>query len=182
MVTSCRCPPVHQDGLPQPPGPRRPCARQARRPVPTLGHGQQANGTGSDGPRLSRFQRYRMAARPPVIWPSLGQKLGRPRRPIPNPLSRKSTSWADFASTSEFFDLTEKTQELALIVLLNAMFDEYLSPRLLQAPATRNAIRSYMLAMTARVVMYGFHPGCHGHSRKRCTVRPQQYWELPTRS
>lgn len=65
-------------------------------------------------------------------------------------------SWADFASTSEFFDLTEKTQELALIVLLNAMFDEYLSPRLLQAPATRNAIRSYMLAMTARVVMYGF--------------------------
>ncbi|MEU9807601.1 cytochrome P450 [Mycobacterium sp. NPDC050853] len=64
-------------------------------------------------------------------------------------------SWAPAAGGGDgHIDIEEKTRKLALIVLFNAMFDEYLSSRMLEASVTKNAISFGMLATTARVAMY----------------------------
>lgn len=66
-------------------------------------------------------------------------------------------SWAHADGAAEgYLDIEEMTRKLALIVLFNAMFDEYLSPRMLEASMTKKAISFGMLATTARVGMYSF--------------------------
>lgn len=72
-------------------------------------------------------------------------------------VTEQVNGWAETASSANgFVDIEEKTRKLALIVLFNAMFDEYLSPRMLEASATKKAISFGMLATTARVAMYSF--------------------------
>lgn len=64
-------------------------------------------------------------------------------------------SWAQMPCSADgYLDIEEMTRKLALIVLFNAMFDEYLSPRMLEASVTKNAISFGMLATTVRVAMY----------------------------
>jgi len=58
----------------------------------------------------------------------------------------------EWGSIRETFDLAERTRELALVVLFNAVFDEYISERVLQQ--TEPIARSIMLGTTARVAMY----------------------------
>ncbi len=66
-------------------------------------------------------------------------------------------SWAHAHGAAEgYLDIEEMTRKLALIVLFNAMFDEYLSPRMLEASMIKKAISFGMLATTARVGMYSF--------------------------
>jgi len=64
-------------------------------------------------------------------------------------------SWLTGDSAADV-DIADKTRELALVVLFNAMFDEYLSPRAVQSDAAHNLISRMMLGNTARVAMYQF--------------------------
>ncbi|MGL6235686.1 MAG: cytochrome P450 [Segniliparus sp.] len=61
-------------------------------------------------------------------------------------------SWARAADSDGVVDIAEKTHELALVVLFNAMFDEHISLRLL--PLMKKALVPAMLVTTIRVAMY----------------------------
>lgn len=95
----------------------------------------------------AEWQRGRSLYRPSFTHKNLGA-LG---DLFTQSISEQVGSWADAAGHDGVVDIEEKTRELALAALFNAMFDEYLSPRLLGLSSS--IAIPVMLATTVRVAM-----------------------------